>query len=146
MVGDADAVVRATRALINDLPIDYEHQTQNATPSGQPAPAAGWVKDLQVRGDGIYGRLGWTDRSRTMIDPREYRFLSPVFEYDPRTREITRIQMAGSTNDPALRPPDGGSPWAGPLPHGEIHRAEVFVKCDDRHGSRSQIDGIRGPW
>ncbi len=53
-----------------------------------------------------------------MIDPREYRFLSPVFEYDPRTREITRIQMAGSTNDPALCP-DCGRLTAVPLGPGQ---------------------------
>ena len=38
---DPDAVLAETRALNQDLPIDYKHQTQNAQKNGQPAPAAG---------------------------------------------------------------------------------------------------------
>ncbi|NNG05315.1 MAG: hypothetical protein HKM95_14620, partial [Inquilinus sp.] len=101
-VGDAEAVVRASRELIHDLPIDYEHQTDNAPTNGQPAPAAGWIEELQARPDGIWGRVRWTERAAAMIDGGEYRFLSPVFEFGKKTREVTRILRAGLTNDPAL--------------------------------------------
>ena len=52
---DADAVVTATRANAGslDLPIDFEHQTQHAKQNGQPAPAAGWIRELQARAGAI---------------------------------------------------------------------------------------------
>ena len=37
----AEKVIALARASVNDLPIDYEHQTQQAATNGQPAPAAG---------------------------------------------------------------------------------------------------------
>lgn len=47
---DADAGGSATRANAGslDLPIDFERQTQHARQNGQPAPVAGWIRDLQA--------------------------------------------------------------------------------------------------
>ena len=45
--------------------------------------------------------MEWTQRARAMIEAREYRYISPVFEYRKDSREITRIVGAGLTNDPA---------------------------------------------
>ena len=39
----AEKVIALASASVNDLPIDYEHQTQQAAKNGQPAPAAGWM-------------------------------------------------------------------------------------------------------
>ncbi len=99
---DPEAVIGATRALVHDLPIDYEHQTDKAAENGQPAPAAGWIKELAARDDGIHGRVAWTDKARSMLEGREYRFLSPVFQFDRKTREIKRVMRAALTNDPAI--------------------------------------------
>lgn len=99
---DAQAVVAASRALGQDLVIDYEHQTARTKQNGQPAPAAGWVTELAIRQDGIYGRVAWTAKARELINEGAYRFLSPVFSYDKATREVARIEMAALTNDPAL--------------------------------------------
>lgn len=101
-VRDANAVVAATRAVGLPLVIDYEHQTEHARANGQPAPAAGWIDEVEARDDGVYGRVTWTDRAKAMIAGREYRFLSPVFRYAAASREVRRIVMAGLTNDRAL--------------------------------------------
>jgi phage I-like protein len=39
-----------------DLVIDYEHQSLQ----GERAPAAGWIKDLEARPDGLWARVDWT--------------------------------------------------------------------------------------
>lgn len=101
-VTDPAGVVAASLDAGRELPIDYEHQTQLSEQNGQPAPAAGWIKELQVRRDGIYGRVEWTEKAKAHIEAREYRFLSPVFIFDTETREVLRIQMAALTNTPAL--------------------------------------------
>lgn len=99
---DPDAVVAASRALNMDLPVDYEHQTDLAPENGQPAPAAGWITELQVRAGAIWGRVEWTGKARAMLAAREYRFLSPTFYHDKKSRVVTRIARAALTNNPAL--------------------------------------------
>lgn len=84
-----------------DLSVDYEHQSLNTLDNGQPAPAAGWVKSLELRDDGIWGRVEWTDRAAAMIAAREYRYLSPVFDYD-RGGVVFRLLNVGLTNNPNL--------------------------------------------
>ena len=99
---DADAVVSASREMRSDLPIDYDHQTQFAPKNGQPAPAAGWIKELFTRAGAVWGRVEWTSRARAALEAGEYRFISPTFMYRPSDRRVTRITGAGLTNSPAF--------------------------------------------
>ena len=101
-LSDPAAVIEASQALMDKLPIDYDHQTDFTRESGNAAPAAGWIVELQARDDGIYARVEWTERGRAAIAAREYRFISPVFTYNKKTREIADIRRAGLVNDPAL--------------------------------------------
>jgi phage I-like protein len=100
---DAEAVLTAFSEAALPLVIDYEHQTQAAPENGQAAPAAGWVDELAIRADGLYGRVTWTARAREMIQAREYRYISPVFEYIPDTGRVCGLVGAGLTNRPNLR-------------------------------------------
>ena len=54
-IKDAARVVERTLAYVGDreLPLDYEHQIDLSRDNGKPAPAAGWMKSLQARPDGI---------------------------------------------------------------------------------------------
>lgn len=101
-LSDPAAVIKASQAVLDKLPIDYDHQTDFTRESGNAAPAAGWIVELQARDDGIYARVEWTDRGRAAIAAKEYRFISPVFTYDKKTREVATIHRAGLVNDPAL--------------------------------------------
>ncbi len=86
-----------------DLPIDYEHQ--NDKPEAKlkgPVPAAGWIKELAVRANGIWGRVTWAATASEMIAATEYRFLSPTVTYDAKTREIVAIKGAGLVHNPNL--------------------------------------------
>jgi phage I-like protein len=88
-----------------DIPIDYEHQTDDPKRrSGNgPIPAAGWIKKLEARADGIWGQVEWTPRAVELLSACEYRYLSPVFTYDTETLQIGKITGAGLVHTPALR-------------------------------------------
>ncbi len=86
-----------------DIPIDWEHATELKAPGGEPAPAAGWIKELRLAGDGaVQGRVDWTPRGLESVRNREYRYLSPVFRYEVESRRIFRVTSCGLTNQPNL--------------------------------------------
>ncbi len=84
------------------LPIDYDHQLLYSAKNGQPAPAAGWITEMEVRGSGIWGRVEWTEAAAAHLSAREYRYLSPVFNYLRHDGTVTRIECAALTNIPNL--------------------------------------------
>lgn len=105
---DAQGAALAARVnadiALNQLVIDYEHQTLLAPANGQRAPAAGWVKSVEWRsGEGLFGQVEWTAAARAHIDAGEYRYLSPVIKYDPKSGVVTGIDLAALTNYPALQ-------------------------------------------
>lgn len=91
-----------------DIPIDYEHQILLAADNGRPAPAAGWIdpRSLEWRADGdapgLYGRVRWTERAAAAIAADEYRYLSPVFPYDPDSGAVLDLLHVALTNTPAI--------------------------------------------
>ncbi len=101
---DPDAVIESTEALQMNagLPIDYDHATDFGAPEGRPAPAAGWIRELAVRDGALWGRVEWTARAADSIVAREYRYVSPVFQFDPKNGAVTRLLRAGLTNNPNL--------------------------------------------
>lgn len=100
---DADRVIAAFRARSVDLPVDYEHQILHAVDNGKPAPAAGWITDLQWDDEaGLTASVRWTAAARAALDAQEFRYWSPVFAFDPKTGRVQRLLHAGLTNTPAL--------------------------------------------
>lgn len=102
--GIAADVIARLRQRANDIVIDYEHQTHHAEENGRPAPAAGWFKRLEWReGIGLFATdVRWTAAASAMIHAGEYKYLSPVFSFDPRSGHVQEILSAGLTNSPAL--------------------------------------------
>lgn len=101
----ATTLARATRPVV-----DYEHQTLLKEDNGQPAPAAGWIVGLTWReGRGLFATVELTARARQHILDGEYRYVSPVFAYHPRTGDVLDVRMAALTNTPAI---DGMEPLA----------------------------------
>ncbi|CAD7055417.1 hypothetical protein RHAB21_00713 [Pseudorhizobium halotolerans] len=84
-----------------DIVIDYEHQSLHADKSGKPAPAAGWIKEVQARADGLYGRVEWTANAAALIKAKEYRYLSPVY-FHTKDGKILALQNAALTNVPNI--------------------------------------------
>jgi phage I-like protein len=109
---DPDAVIRATAALKMDggIPIDYDHATDFGAPHGNPAPAAGWIRKLEVRSGALWGQVEWTEEGAAAIEKKHYKYVSPVFTYDKpagagkddERGEVQRLLRAALTNNPNL--------------------------------------------
>lgn len=97
---DMAAVVAASTADAIDLAIDRDHQF-DILPAGAQKLAAGWIKEMQARADGIYGRPEWTPSAKQQLDDREYRYVSPVFLHTP-SGEVKKILRVSLVNDPNL--------------------------------------------
>lgn len=106
-VDDPDRIVQLSNAYKGkiDLLVDYEHQFDRAAQNGQPAPAAGWIKELSARGPdgtpGIWARIEWLPAALSKIKAREYRYLSAAIAHDANN-VVQLVPRASLTNQPAL--------------------------------------------
>lgn len=105
-LSDADArhLVAEMSRRMSARYIDYEHATLHAKSSGAPAPAAGWFDRLEWHPDtGLWAAgIDWTARAASMIADREYRYISPLFTYEPGSGRVLSLLGASLTNDPGL--------------------------------------------
>jgi phage I-like protein len=84
--------------------VDYDHQTMTAPNTGAKAPAAGWITQLEwVDGQGLFAQVDWTANAKTFIQGQEYRYFSPVIQYDDDTGEVTNVLMGALVNFPGLQ-------------------------------------------
>lgn len=88
-----------------DMVVDYEHATLKAIETGEPAPAAGWLKPngfVYVEGVGICStQFEWTDKAKNFIDSGEYKYISPVLFYN-KTGAVIGLHSVALTNKPNL--------------------------------------------
>lgn len=65
------------------LAIDYNHGTSRPN-SADEGKAAGWITDVQLRanGDELWGQVEWTETAASMIEAKEYQFVSATFSFD----------------------------------------------------------------
>lgn len=99
---DAARLIGNSLAADERLVIDENHSTDLAAPKGLPAPAVGWVVELQARADGIWGKVEWTEDGRRLVSSRAYRGLSPVIAHD-KAGNIDALLRASLVNKPNLR-------------------------------------------
>lgn len=86
-----------------DVVVDYEHQTLEGT----EAPAAGWIKNIELTDEGVMAQVEWTDKAKEYLANKEYRYLSPVvFKRKSDDRAIV-LHSVALTNTPAI---DGMEP------------------------------------
>lgn len=102
-LSDPQAVIAASFAAADRLPIDENHATDYAARTGIPSPARGWITAMEAREDGIWGRVEWTKHGRELVESREYRGISPVITHQTAAGgPITGILRASLTNNPGL--------------------------------------------
>lgn len=94
-----DQVIAAFQQRSKPIPVDWEHATELKAPKGEPAPAAGWIEELQVRAGAVWGRIHWTERAQAQLQRLEYRFISPAFYADSQG-QIQLLSSAALTNKP----------------------------------------------
>lgn len=83
------------------LVLDENHSTDLAAPKGDPAPARGWIVELQSRADGVWGRVNWTQAALSRSIWKEYRGVSPVIVHR-KDGTIDAILRASLVNAPNL--------------------------------------------
>jgi phage I-like protein len=98
-----ELIKRAFKDRKIDVVVDYEHQTLENV----EAPAAGWVKDLDISTDGIYGQVEWSDKALMYLKNKEYRYLSPVIYVRKDDKKAAQLHSVALTNTPAI---DGMTP------------------------------------
>ena len=84
------------------IPVDENHATDFAIKTGQPSPARGWVREMQSRPDGIWGRVEWCPTGVQLMNERAYRGISPVIVTEEKTGAVTRVLRVALTNTPNL--------------------------------------------
>lgn len=98
-LADAAGVIAASMAA-GKLAVDENHAIDLAAPQGRPAPARGWIVEMQARDDGLWGRVEWTATGAQLVTDHAYRGLSPVIVARERTGQVVRVLRAALTNDP----------------------------------------------
>jgi phage I-like protein len=84
-----------------ELDIDYDHKEYGGE-------AAGWVKDADVRADGLWLLVEWTKRAWTLLKDKAYRYFSPEYNDEwkhPKTGQMHKDVLFGGaiTNRPFLK-------------------------------------------
>lgn len=94
---EIEALIERTAAYHSgvDIMVDYDHQGHAVAEGlGVNAKAAGWIKELQARPDGLWARVEWTEAARAAIKAGEYRYLSPLFTADDKNRVDVLLNVA----------------------------------------------------
>jgi len=101
--GHPELVIAETRKLgmTAGLPIDFDHAIDLGAPQGQPAPAAGWIRELRLVDGVIQGQVEWTAAGAKALAAKLYRYISPVFEFS-EDGAVQRLLRAAVTNNPNL--------------------------------------------
>lgn len=88
-----------------EIVVDYEHQSLY----GCEAPAAGWISDVYTSKDNaeLWGKIKWTKKAYEYIKNKEYRYLSPVFNFYALDQKSganigVRLESVALTNTPFL--------------------------------------------
>jgi phage I-like protein len=91
-----------------DILFDYDHKCLGGFLSEADSRAAGWGKAMEIRDGALYVQMEPTARGREAIEAGEYRYLSPVYEYQ-RTDRVSgkvmkdwRLHSVALTNTPYL--------------------------------------------
>ena len=119
-----------------EVPVDYDHALEVAAGSGEPVPAAGWIKtfdDVPDRNGIYWANVQWTARAAAMIRAGEYRYVSPVLVSSVRDDKTGlesgwALTSAALTNRPVLK----GMPAL-------VLSTSGWVACSDGSG-----DGMEG--
>ena len=88
------------------LLIDQEHFSYDP---GKSSASYGWIKEIQNRDDGLWGRVEWTSLGSDAISGGVYRFLSPTWlnrdveDLGGNRIRPLRLDTAGLTNVPNLK-------------------------------------------
>lgn len=100
---DLQSVIDASFARSAKIPLDENHATERAASIGAASPARGYIVEMEVREDGLWGRVDWTNSGRALMEDRAYLGLSPVLLCAKSDRKtVFAIKSVALTNNPNL--------------------------------------------
>lgn len=102
---DLVSMVEEFQRAARDKVVDYQHATLRVSEAGEKAPAAGWMKALEVRGDALWARVEWTQTADRELREQRFRYFSPVIEFKAKDKVTGRVwpcrlHSGGLTNQP----------------------------------------------
>ena len=89
--------------LVTKAPVDVNHANSKMGPAGGDTPAHGWIVELVVKDDGLWGRIDWNASGKALLANRSYRSISPELMVNAKTGLIEGIRGASLTNFPNLK-------------------------------------------
>lgn len=94
-----EEVIRQSRQVGRDIPIDIEHATEVKAPNGEPAPAQGWIAldSLEVEDGAIYGQVQWNESGTELLSGKSYKYYSPAF-WNDENGVVLKLKSVGLTN------------------------------------------------
>jgi phage I-like protein len=107
-----------------DLVIDYEH-LPHFDPKPENMKAAGWIKALELREDGLYARVEWTPAALAAVKNKEFRYISPTL-IASKSGVIEQLLDAAVTNKPAI---DGMKPLSLAADNNKEESMEEILKA-----------------
>lgn len=93
----ADSLNASGREIL----VDRDHSSAKSGLDRDTA-AQGWASEFEVReGQGLFGKIKWSDLGKKLVENRVFRWLSPVFKIDRQTRKPVDMQSIALTNTPS---------------------------------------------
>ena len=68
-----------------EMVVEWEHMGTSSVPV--KAPAAGWVQAVEAEPDKLFTIVEWTETAAEEIRRKEYRFISPEFDFNYKDKE-----------------------------------------------------------
>ncbi|HWL89377.1 MAG TPA: phage protease [Polyangiaceae bacterium] len=100
----AESVLKDYQAQNNDLCIDYDHKALDPEARAGDGKAAGWFQlELGEQGGLWAVNVRWTPPAAEALANREWRYFSPAFTADPKSKRILQLVNIALTNIPATR-------------------------------------------
>lgn len=87
-----------------DIVVDLDHATAKKAMLGEAAPAHGWIKTVEARPEGLFGKVEWLDAGKAVLAARTHRYLSPTVPHTEDGR-VTWIHSVALVAAPALSMP-----------------------------------------
>lgn len=111
MLGKLVANAKGIIAKGHQIQVNYHHLGGDSLDPKIPLEntvAAGWIQDVELREDGGWALMAWTERARKFIESDELKYLSPEFYLEYLNRDTGKPQGptlvgAALTNTPFLK-------------------------------------------
>lgn len=101
-MSDAAAFVHKLNVAAKPLLIDYDHRSHFSAGDGGSTEAAGWMTSFEVREGSIWAFVEWSEKAAAAIAAKTFRSISPEFQTNKKTGEITALLAAALLNRPAF--------------------------------------------